>query len=42
LAPTICADAPDKSGGERARHIHIKYDGPGFLLPNELMKKKTA
>lgn len=27
---------------KRVQHIHIKYDGLGFILLNELMKKETA
>ncbi|ERT57252.1 hypothetical protein J2S72_000887 [Peptoniphilus koenoeneniae] len=27
---------------KRAQHIHIKYDGLGFIPLNELMKKETA
>ena len=38
----IYADAPDKSGGKRRQHIHIKYDGLGFIPLNELMKEETA
>ena len=35
-------DAPDKPSGKRVQHIHIKYDGLGFISLNELMKKETA
>ena len=31
-----------KSGGKRVQHIHIKYDGLGFIPLNELMKEETA
>lgn len=27
---------------KRVQHIHIKYDGLGFIPLNELMKKETA
>ena len=42
LVSAIYVDAPDKSGGKRVQHIHIKYDGLGFIPLNELMKKETA
>ena len=42
LLPAICVDAPDKSDGKWVQHIHIKYDGLGFIPLNELMKKETA
>ena len=32
----------DKSSGKRVQHIHIKYDGLGFILLNELMNEETA
>lgn len=32
----------DKSSGKRVQHIHIKYDGLGFIPLDELMKKETA
>ena len=35
-------DAPDKSGGRRAQHIHIKHDGMGFIPLNAVMKEETA
>ena len=35
-------DAPDKSSGKRVQHIHIKYDGIGFIPLNELLKEETA
>ncbi len=42
LVSTIYVDAPDKSSGKRVRHIHIKYDGIGFIPLNELRKEETA
>lgn len=42
LVSAIYVDAPDKSSGKRVQHIHIKYDGLGFIPLNELMKKETA
>ena len=39
LVSAIYVDAPDKSSGKRVQHIHIKYDGLGFIPLNELMKK---
>ena len=42
LVSAIYVDAPDKSSGKRVQHIHIKYDGMGFIPLNELMKKETA
>ena len=42
LVSAIFVDAPDKSSGKRVQHIHIKYDGLGFIPLNELMKKETA
>lgn len=35
-------DAPDKPSGKRVQHIHIKYDGLGFISLNELMRKEMA
>lgn len=32
----IYVDAPDKSSGKRRQHIHIQYDGLGFIPLNEL------
>ena len=29
----------DRSSGKRVQHIHIKYDGLGFIPLNELIKK---
>ena len=40
LVSAIYVDAPDKSSGKRVQHIHIKYDGLGFIPLNELMKKR--
>ena len=42
LVSAIYVDALDKSSGKRVQHIHIKYDGLGFIPLNELMKKETA
>ena len=42
LVSAIYVDAPDKSSGKRVQHIHIKYDGLGFIPLNELMKQETA
>ena len=42
LVSAIYVDAQDKSSGKRVRHIHIRYDGLGFIPLNELMKKETA
>ena len=42
LMSAIYVDAPDKSSGKRVQHIHIKYDGLGFIPLNELMRKETA
>ena len=39
LVQAIYVDAPDKSTGKRRQHIHIKYDGIGFIPLDELMKK---
>ena len=33
---------PDAQRTKRVQHIHIKYDGLGFIPLNELMKKETA
>lgn len=32
LVSAIYVDAPDKSSGKRVQHIHIKYDGLGYIL----------
>lgn len=42
LVSAIYVDASDKSSGKRTQHIHIKYDGLGFIPLNELMKEETA
>lgn len=42
LVSAIYVEAPDKSSGKRVQHIHIKYDGLGFIPLNELMKEETA
>ena len=42
LVQAIYVDVPDKSTGKRRQHIHIKYDGIGFIPLDELMKKGTA
>ena len=42
LVSAIYVDAPDKSSGKQVQHIHIKYDGLGFIPLNELMKEETA
>lgn len=42
LVQAIYVDAPDKSSGKRRQHIHIKYDGIGFIPLEELMKEETA
>ena len=42
LVSAIYVDAPDKSSGKRVQHIHIKYDGLGFIPLNELMQKERA
>ena len=42
LVQGIYVEAPDKSSGKRVQHIHIKYDGIGFIPLDELLKEKTA
>ena len=42
LVQAIYVDAPDKSTGKRRQHIHIKYDGIGFIPLEELMERETA
>ena len=42
LVAAIYVDAPDKSSGKRQQHIHIKYDGLGFIPLDELVKEETA
>ena len=38
----IYVDAPDKSSGKRRQHIHIQYDGLGFIPLNELLAQEKA
>ena len=38
----IYVDAPDKSSGKRVQHIHIKYDGLGYIPLDELEAKEKA
>ncbi len=40
LVSAIYVDAPDKSSGKRVQHIHIKYDGLGYIPLDELEEKK--
>ena len=40
LIQAIYVEAPDKSSGKRKQHIHIKYDGIGFIPLDELMKQE--
>ena len=35
-------DAPDKSSVKRRQHIHIQYDGLGFIPLNELLTSEKA
>ena len=42
LVSAIYVDAPDKSSGKRVQHIHIKYDGLGYIPLNELEAKEKA
>ncbi len=42
LVSAIYVDAPDKSSGKRVQHIHIKYDGIGFIPLSELLKEEMA
>ena len=42
LVSAIYVDVPDKSSGKRVQHIHIQYDGLGFIPLNELMKEEMA
>ena len=42
VVQAIYVDAPDKSSGKRRQHIHIKYDGIGFIPLNERLQKETA
>ena len=42
LIEKIEVEAPDKSSGRRVQHIHIRYNGIGFIPIYELMQGKTA
>ena len=42
LVAAIYVDAPDKSSGKRVQHIHIKYDGLGYIPLDELEAKEKA
>ena len=42
LVSAIYVDAPDKSSGKRRQHIHIRYDGLGFIPLNELLTSEKA
>ena len=42
LIKAIYVDAPDKSCGKRRPHIHIQYDGFGFIPLNELLAQEKA
>ena len=42
LVKTIFVDVPDKSSGKRTQHIHIQYDGLGFIPLNELLASEKA
>ena len=42
LVSVIYVDAPDKSSGKRVQHIHIKYDGLGYIPLDELEAKEKA
>ena len=42
LVSAIYVDAPDKSSGKRVQHIHIKYDGLGYIPLDELEAKEKA
>jgi hypothetical protein len=42
LIEAIYVGAPDKSSGHRVQHIHIKYNGIGFIPIYELMEQQTA
>ena len=42
LVKAIYEDAPDKSSGKRTQHIHIQYDGLGFIPLNELLASEKA
>lgn len=42
LVSAIYVGAPDKSSGKRRQHIHIKYNGVGFIPLDELMKDELV
>ena len=42
LIDRIEVSAPDKSSGMRVQHVHIKYNGIGFIPIRELMEQETA
>ena len=42
LVKAIYVDAPVKINGKRTQHIHIQYDGIGFIPLDELLKEETA
>ena len=42
LVKTIYVDAPVKINGKRTQHIHIQYNGIGFIPLDELLKEETA
>ncbi len=42
LVQAIYVEAPDKSSGKRRQHIHIKYDGMGFIPLDELTNAGKA
>ncbi len=42
LVKAIYVDAPVKVNGKRTQHIHIQYDGIGFIPLDELLKEETA
>ena len=42
LIKAIYVYAPDKSSGKRRQHIHIQYDGLGFIPLNELLAQEKA
>jgi len=39
---SVMPELKDKSSGTRTQHIHIKYDGLGFIPLDALMKEETA
>ena len=42
LVKAIYVDAPVKTNGKRTQHIHIQYDGIGFIPLDELLREETA